>query len=116
MSSWEDRMAARTAAREAARHPAPRPEADWPAGHEGHHEHVQGNGIICSCGECLGVFTVALDPRFWSGDPAERAAAAREHTDFQAWISCRHCGRRGVVAAEDFGTWPPRTLAPAAGV
>jgi hypothetical protein len=106
-------MAARAAERErrkASAAPEP-PEPCMPSGHEGHHWHVQGNGMICSCGHLAGgVFSYMPDPRFWSDDPAERAQAEREETDWQAWISCRICGAPGVTA-EDV-SWPPRTLTP----
>jgi len=78
--------------------------------HEGHHRHAEHNWFICSCGdpETVGVFTVTVDLRYWSDDPAERAQARREEDDFNAWISCRHCGRQGVIAGDVFGVWPPR--------
>jgi hypothetical protein len=103
-------MAARAAERAERRRAAEPPEPDMPTGHEGHHNHVRGNGIDCSCGEVGGCFSFAPDPRYWSDDPAEVAAVRREEDDYAAWISCRICGERGVVAEEDWGTWPPRTL------
>ena len=79
-----------------------------PDGHEGHHRHAKNNYTICSCGEVTGgVSTIAFDPRWWSDDPAERAAVEREEADFQAWISCHVCGMPGVVAEDVFGVWPP---------
>ena len=108
-------MAARTAERAARRKAEEPPEPDMPTGHEGHHYHVRGNGIDCSCGKIGGCFSFVPDPRTWSDDPAERAAVEREEADFQAWISCRICGAAGVIAEEDFGAWPPRTLEPPPG-
>jgi len=58
-------------------------DPDMPAGHRSHHQHVDGNAFVCSCGQIRGVFTVALDERYWSGDPAEVEAARRDH---QAYI------------------------------
>lgn len=108
-STWEDRMAARAAERAARRKVEEPPEAPAP-GHEGHHGHIQGNGVMCSCGACFGCFSFAPDPRYWSDDLAEREQAAREDADFEAWISCRICGQRGVVYEGDFGVWPPRRM------
>jgi len=47
--------------------------------HEGHHRHAEHNCFICSCGdpETVGVFSVAVDPRYWSDDPASTAGALR---------------------------------------
>jgi hypothetical protein len=122
MSTWEDRMAARAAERAAGRSAAEAAEREGRRasgepgnvgvpGHKDHHWHVKSNYTICSCGELIGgAFTVALDQRWWSDDPAERAAVEREEADFQAWITCRYCGQVGVIADDDFGVWPPRTL------
>jgi hypothetical protein len=119
VSTWEERMAARSRAKgrtwqqqeqqrwEAA---SQAEDAEFARRHGGHHSHVRGNVVLCSCGEVFGCFSFAPDPRLWSDDPAECAQARREEDDFQAWIICRTCGERGVIAAEDFGTWPPRTI------
>ena len=110
MSSWEERMALRTAERTARRKAAEAEAETGLPGHEGHHAHVQGNGLICSCGEIgLGCFSFVPDGRWWSDDPAERAAVEREEADWQAWISCWICGEPGVTAAEGL-SWPPRTI------
>jgi hypothetical protein len=79
-------------------------------GHEGHHIHVQGSMLICSCGTGLGCFSFIPDPRIWSDDPAVRAAAEREEADWRAWISCWICGQPGVTANDV--SWPPRTIGP----
>jgi hypothetical protein len=108
-------MAARAAARKATALPVPEPgEMSIHEEHTaaGHHWHVESNWTVCSCGDprTTGVFTVSVDSRYWSEDPAELAAVQREEADFEAWISCMHCGKRGVIADDVFGVWPPRTL------
>ena len=72
-------------------------------GHYGHHTHVPGNGIVCSCGQMFGIFSVVPDPRFWSENPQERAAAQEDAEAYEASISCSICGERGVVAEDDWG-------------
>jgi len=104
---WELRMSRRAAERER-RHPLEPADAcqigdpDMPPGHAGHHEHVQGNAFVCSCGEVTGCFSFAPDPRLWSGDPAEVEAAGREHQEWAAGLSCSICGATGVTALDDF--------------
>jgi hypothetical protein len=105
-------MAGQAAERAARRKAEKAAESDSLAqpGHEGHHEHVEGNGFICSCGDpqTIGVFSVVPE---WSDDPAEMARIRREYDDFFAWIECRYCGKKGVQAADTFGVWPPRAIA-----
>lgn len=60
--SWENRMASAAAERRAA---APKP----PDPHSGHHSHYRGNSIWCSCGEFMGVFSIALTDE---GPPPQR--------------------------------------------
>jgi hypothetical protein len=67
-------MAARAAAREAARPPKPDP-------HAGHHHHLIGTSVECSCGVFLGIISVVFGDDY---DPDK--------------LSCSICGRRGVVA------------------
>lgn len=102
-------MAARAAERRKAAEP-PEPEEFTRPGHEGHHEHVDGNCFICSCGDpqTMGVFTVSVE---WSDDPGEMARIERENADFFGWLECHVCGKKGVQAADTFGVWPPRTIA-----
>ncbi len=106
-------MAVRAAERAARRKAEEPPEPDMPPGHEGHHSHVPFgyNFTVCSCGVADGgCWSFVPDSRCWSEDPAVRAQLAREEADFEAWLTCRICGQEGVMAAEDFGIWPPRTL------
>lgn len=116
MSTWEDRMAARAAeraARRKAEEAGELPEAMDRPGHEGHHWHVRygANYRTCSCGETdAGCWTVVPDERCWSDDPAEVAQMRREDEDFQAWVTCLHCGETGVTADDVMGTWPPRKV------
>jgi hypothetical protein len=51
-----------------------------------------------------------LSPGWPGDDPAEQERIRRENADYDAWISCRICGKQGVIFAQDFGTWPPATL------
>jgi hypothetical protein len=78
-------------------------DPDYLPGHYGHHMHIEGNGIVCSCGQIMGNFTIAIDPRYWSDDPAEKAQARREDEDWYAWVTCSVCGRKGVQYEGDFG-------------
>jgi hypothetical protein len=83
------------------------------AGHEAHHLHVRYgmNYRTCSCGEDeFGCWTIAIDDRYWSGDPAEVAQARREDDDFRAWVTCCYCGEAGVAADDVMDTWPPQPL------
>lgn len=83
-STWEDRMAARAAER--AHQAAAQDAASDP--HAGHHAHLRGTMVECSCGERFGVTTVAI-PFFDS--PGEAQA-------FLDQLSCHLCGERGVAA------------------
>jgi hypothetical protein len=75
---WEARMAAQAAAREAARPPEPDPDP-YPE-HAGHHTHLIGVGVECSCGFFFGVTTVAFDDDY---DPDK--------------LFCSECGKQGAV-------------------
>jgi len=55
VSTWEERMAARAKAKGWA---GPKTIAD--SQHHGHTVHHHGNAAICSCGEFMGIFSVAL--------------------------------------------------------
>lgn len=70
--AWEQRMAQRARERTAKQPPEPDP-------HAGHHLHLAGTSVYCSCGEFLGTITVVFD---------ESAPPPR----------CRICGKHGVVA------------------
>jgi hypothetical protein len=76
---------------------------EMPAGHQGHHVHVEYNAFVCSCGAGLGCFSFVPDPRWWSDDPAVVDEVRREEDAWRASISCSYCGRSGVVAEEDWG-------------
>lgn len=53
-----------------------------PDPHSGHHVHLSGMGVYCSCGEYLGITTIALEER---PNPYPR---------------CSICGERGVVCPD----------------
>jgi hypothetical protein len=55
--------------------------------HAGHHEHLEGTSVACSCGEFFGVTTVAFPKEAWDDPEAYRRS-----------LSCRICGKEGVVA------------------
>lgn len=74
-------MAARAAARAVERE-AVEAAAD---GHAGHHSHLQGAWVVCSCGEVRGITSVALPPE--AADPAWEPPP----------VSCARCGAVGVV-------------------
>ena len=76
----------------------------------GHHWHAYVNYTICSCGTPGGVWTVSVDPRYWSDDPAEQEQAQREDRDFQAWLECDICGQRGTMN-DEHTAWPPQPCA-----
>jgi ribosomal protein L40E len=80
MSSWEERMARTAAARAtvAEAEQIARCGAENP--HRGHHQHLRGTMVSCSCGEDFGVTCVVIDFDF---DPET--------------LICRECGARGVV-------------------
>lgn len=107
MSTWQERLARLSGER----HDAERARANphhvlretEPSLHEGHHTHVEGNGFVCSCGQFWGIFSFVPDPRLWSDDPGEPEAARREHQEYVDSISCSVCGKRGVVAEQDWG-------------
>jgi len=52
--------------------------------HRGHHWHLEGTGVWCSCGEFCGITTVAFDKDY---DPAK--------------LRCSECGQVGVVRLGD---------------
>jgi len=56
--------------------------------HRGHHGHLRGTAVECSCGEFQGLACVAF-PRL---DTEEERAA------YRASLVCRICGERDVVA------------------
>lgn len=78
MDTWEERMAAKAELRAAAAKAA---KPDPRAGHEGHHTHLSGTCVYCSCGEFQGVTCVAFipgdDPREWSCDVCGARGVAR---------------------------------------
>jgi hypothetical protein len=109
VTGWESRMAQRAAQRSMAEPIEPVQacqigDPDMPDGHRGHHKHVIGNGIVCSCGETFGIFSFVPDPRTWSDDSAERAALERETREWRESISCSICGERGLMAEQDWGS------------
>ena len=57
--TWEQRMAARAALRNKAEVEQERRAEVAP--HEGHHLHLIGTGVHCSCGEFVGITTVAFE-------------------------------------------------------
>ena len=88
MSTWEDRMSQRSAARERRRQEAER-EAEVDE-HAGHHTHLIGTTVECSCGADFGVTCVAYPPEWWSATPEQRQA-------MDDALSCRICGKQGMV-------------------
>jgi hypothetical protein len=76
MGTWEERMSGRARERMAREARAER-ENDP---HAGHHSHLRGTMVECSCGEFGGVTCVAFGEDY---DPAK--------------LSCRICGEPGVV-------------------
>lgn len=83
--TWEERMAAR-AARRAAEREFRGPDVDddgvdrAPAAHQGHHFHLRGTGVKCTCGADFGVTCVAFSDDWHPDDDV-----------------CSVCGERGVV-------------------
>ena len=75
-------MAARAQARAAAREL----EAEEPDEHDGHHQHLRGTMVECSCGEELGITCVALPP----------LETEEEKREFWDSLACRECGKKGV--------------------
>lgn len=51
-----------------------------PDPHAGHHQHLEGTGVICSCGEFIGVTCVIIPDDF-----------------DETAISCSICGQVGVA-------------------
>jgi len=86
MSDHYERWEARTARRAAAR--AVGQKAADPDPHDGHHSHLQGTSVWCSCGEWGGVTCVAFD----------------EETITAEWWEaqvCSMCGKHGVVKLDE---------------
>ena len=79
MSSWEERMADQAQAREDARlkDERGRPEDDP---HYGHHSHLRGTMVSCSCGEPYGITSVVISEDY---DPDK--------------IVCHICGAQGYA-------------------
>ena len=74
MTSWEDRMAQNQARRPVIE------AAGEDHTHDGHHTHLRGSCVECSCGEFFGVTCVVIDPAF----------------DY-ATLRCGVCGEPGVA-------------------
>ena len=90
VSTWEERMAARAEAngwtlrQEWERE---RLAADaMPDEHAGHHDHLNGTMVECSCGEEFGVTCIAF-PDFGTNEEARA---------FFDSLACRECGKKGV--------------------
>ena len=88
MSTWEDRMSQRSAARERKRQEAER-EAEQDE-HAGHHTHLIGTTVECSCGADFGVTCVAYPEEWWTMTPTQQTA-------WEESLTCRICGKRGMV-------------------
>lgn len=103
MTSWEERMADRAREREAAREAAiPRDEngerLDDP--HRGHHSHLDGTAVYCSCGEFRGVTTVAFPDWMWNKGPEWTWFIQSPYRRLRFWwsVRCRVCGKHGVAS------------------
>jgi hypothetical protein len=83
MSTWEDRMAQRSAAKDRARQPADDE-------HAGHHLHLIGTTVQCSCGQDFGVTCVAFPEELW------KMTLEQVHEWFGS-LSCSACGEKGVT-------------------
>lgn len=95
MSTWEERMAIQSRAK--GRHYLQEQERQRQAAyseynriHGGHHRHLQGTAVYCSCGQFEGITCVAFPPE-WAAMAGEEIQAA---IDAQA---CSICGERGVL-------------------
>jgi len=71
MSTWEERMSARAKAK------------GWAGAkygedskHAGHETHTEGNSVVCSCGEFMGIFSVALTDEGFDEDEDMRPASS----------------------------------------
>jgi hypothetical protein len=93
LSSWEDRMAAAAAARREAAEAEQRRAEEENDPHRGHHAHIEGTCVVCSCGENFGVTCVALPPELAELSPEE---AQRWWTEN---VRCSVCGKPGVFSA-----------------
>jgi hypothetical protein len=85
--SWEERMAARAKERRVKAETEARRTEDANDPHGGHHEHLDGTAVYCSCGEFLGVTCVAV-PFF---ETEEEAKA------YYNGLGCPLCGTTGLV-------------------
>lgn len=80
MSSWEERMSEKAKARNVIAEAEKIAFDDANDPHKGHHNHLRGNGVECSCGSFFGVTTVIPPP---------------EDFDYST-IKCEDCGKVGV--------------------
>jgi len=63
-----------------------RAAGEMPDEHEGHHRHLNGSMVECSCGEESGVICVAF-PVFGTDEESDA---------FWDSLACRECGKKGV--------------------
>jgi hypothetical protein len=61
VTDWEERMSARAAERRAAEPPPLTPFTDPDSEHFGHHSHLRGAMVECSCGLQHGITSVAIN-------------------------------------------------------
>lgn len=80
MSTWEERMAEKTEARNIIAEAEQIALEDATDPHKGHHHHLRGTAVECSCGEFFGVTCVVLPP---------------EGFDYSS-VHCEECGEPGV--------------------
>jgi len=90
--TWEQQMADR-----AAKRAIERAAADPARSHYGHHQHLDGDEVYCSCGEDRGVITYVI-PQEWLDHP-------ELEDEWRASISCDVCGKKGVIRIGRHPLW-----------
>lgn len=91
MSTWEERMAQRSAAKgRTLRQQWERESQQEVDEHAGHHTHLTGTMVQCSCGEDFGVTCVAFPPEWFEMTPEQVEAEINK-------IRCSACGKPGMV-------------------
>ena len=93
---WEERMAARAAVRRERAEAAERAREEANDPHAGHHGHLIGTAVYCSCGEFEGITCVAFP-----------GATREEWKALGAVSRCEACGQRGVSGFMPQGWEPP---------
>lgn len=80
MSTWEERMSQRAKAKGWAGTKTLGPDP-----HEGHETHNEGNTVRCSCGEFMGIFSIAIDAPVHSGTgPCDCWACSPDEDDLDS--------------------------------